>query len=154
MRHGNQQIGWNANQVYFRNFEDEHYIYDLLWSKLHLKGISTKFLISIKHFYVNGCATIRTKEAFSIFISDLANVFQSQGCREISVKRIVEILILVFTDELMLLFDTLIELSRKSKVLRLYCIQKALKVITKKTKIVIFRRGGNVSGGGSDPGNN
>ena len=48
----------------------------------------------------------------------------------------------MFADDLALMADTIIELQRKLNVLSGFCHEYKLKVNERKTKIVVFKKGG------------
>lgn len=120
----------------------------------------------IKNFYENAYARIKIKSnnkftnfvkvtlgvlkgevlssiLFSIFINDLEQFLMDHGCRGLSITSMVEILLLAYADDLVMLSDTPTELSRKLEALRLYCCENKLSVNVDKTKIVIFCKGNN-----------
>src|SRR5580698_3538922 len=79
---------------------------------------------------------------FSLFISDMEEFFRQHNCNGVSLNHLVEILILLYVDDLILLANSAADLNRKLEVLHMYCNLNGLRVNIKKTKVIIFRSGG------------
>lgn len=140
--------------------------HSLLWRKLYSCGLSTKFIKVLKSFYDQASAAIKTgqdltdfvkvtrrvlqeavmsPQLFSIFTSDVEKFLKSKGCRDLAINNLIEVLVFAYADDIVLLSDTPLELSKKLEALRLYCLCNDLTVNVNKTKIVIFRRNANLS---------
>lgn len=79
---------------------------------------------------------------FAIFISDFESFLRSKGVRGVSVSHITEILLLAYADDIVLFADDFFNMKRIVKALFEYCIVNKLEVNIKKTKVVVFRKGG------------
>ena len=79
---------------------------------------------------------------FSIFIEKLI----ASGIRGVqSFPEIIEILILLFADDVILLSDTIIGLQRQLSILGYFCDDYHIEVNTGKTKVIVFRNRGNLA---------
>ena len=58
---------------------------------------------------------------------------------------IIEILLLLFADDVILLSDTFIGLQRQLSILEYFCDDYHVVVNTVKTKVLVFRNGGNLA---------
>ena len=57
----------------------------------------------------------------------------------------VELLILLFADDVAMLSDTVVGSKRQLNILQTYCSDSCLTVNTNKTKVVVFKKGGIIS---------
>ena len=81
---------------------------------------------------------------FIFFISDLEKDLRETGGCGISIG-VVEIFHLLFADDLILIADSVRQLQKKLDTLYKYCMKWKLIVNLKKTKIIVFRRGGKLT---------
>ena len=133
-----------------------------LWTKLQNIGVPTNMIIMLMSIYnklearvltKNGCTEsfpcprgvkqgcILSPLLFSLFVNDLPSFFNERGIRKISLSRL-EVSMLLYADDLVLMSESTIGLQRQLNVLKDYCDLWQLKVNENKTKIVVFRRGG------------
>ena len=83
---------------------------------------------------------------FSFFINDLAVLINNSGIKGIQLHpHTVELLVLLFADDVAMMSDTVVGLQRQLNVLQNYCIDSGLTVNTDKTKVVVFKKGGKLS---------
>ena len=83
---------------------------------------------------------------FSIFINELAKEVESSGLRGIQLfPDFIEILMIMFSDDLALISDTIIGLKKLLNLLYTFCKTKDLIVNTIKTKIMVYKNGGILS---------
>ena len=134
-----------------------------LWSKLASTEISTKFIRILDSLYRNAEMKVRTSQGtsepvkitkgvlqgevlspilFSLFIADLEEFLIKRGVRGIAISSLVDILILAYADDLIILVDNASGMMRALKVLKEYCEENNLVINTSKTKIMVFKRGG------------
>ncbi|XP_078607973.1 uncharacterized protein LOC144879949 [Branchiostoma floridae x Branchiostoma japonicum] len=133
-----------------------------LWIKLLQGGLSTKMVKLVQALYeeVKSCVRINEEISgmfnctkgvrqgcilspflFAFFIRDLDDHLKQSGCRGIQVGD-VEILSLMFADDLALCADSVIGLQRVLNALNTYCSKWQLTVNLVKTKVMVFRNGG------------
>ena len=79
---------------------------------------------------------------FSIFIEKLIES-EIRGLQFF--PEIIEILLLLFADDVILLSDTIIGLQRQLSILGYFCDDYHIEVNTGKTKVLVFRNGGNLA---------
>lgn len=79
---------------------------------------------------------------FSLFISDIETHLRNNGLEGVSMNAIVDILILLFADDIVLLARSPVILDRILRSLEKYCTENCLKLNTNKTKVVHFRKAG------------
>ena len=83
---------------------------------------------------------------FSIFIEKLVDKLIESGIRGLQFfPEIIEILLLLFADDVILLSDTIIGLQRQLSILGYFCDDYHIAVNTGKTKVLVFRNGGNLA---------
>ena len=91
-----------------------------------------------------GC--IASPLLFSFFINDLANEINNSDIKGVQLfPDQVEILILLFADDVALCSETVCRLQRQLNILSKYCDESKLKVNSQKTKIMVFKNGGRLS---------
>ena len=137
--------------------------HEMLWKKLLNLGISTKMVKIIEKIYHKATLKVKTKQGltdsininkgvlqgetlspllFALFISDLETFLKSKGIRGVSVNHLTEILILGYADDLVILSDSYIGMKKILVNLKEYCLANSLIVNIKKTKIILFQKGG------------
>ena len=83
---------------------------------------------------------------FSIFINEFAKKVESNGLRGVQLfPDLVEILLLMFAEDLALISDTVIGLQHLLNLLYSFCKEKELIVITIKTKVMVYKNGGTLA---------
>ncbi|KAI5739248.1 hypothetical protein M8J77_016856 [Diaphorina citri] len=82
---------------------------------------------------------------FVIFINDLEDYLRSHGMEGVSVTSSVDILLLLYADDLILMGSSPVDLQKKLTLLFSYCQENKMLVNESKSKVVIFRRGGRIS---------
>jgi hypothetical protein len=132
-----------------------------LWTKLSNVGLSPKFIGMIKSVYKNASANVVTNEGtsysfplkkgvlqgenlspklFTIFINDLVNVMYTSGIPALKIASL-DIHLLLYADDIVLVASNSIYLQEKIDVLRNYLHENDMKVNLNKTKAVVFRNG-------------
>lgn len=135
----------------------------LLWNKLHTLGISSKFIGLVKGIYTGATMRVRVGDRltkrfeitcgvlqgeplspllFSLFLSDIEAYFRERGAVGVNLDNSVDVLMLLYADDLAILSDSPIDLNRKLAILHQYASANGLEVNTSKTKIMCFRKGG------------
>lgn len=137
--------------------------HSLLWEKLYNLGISGNMISILKNLY--DFATVRVKTfdgitnsfdvsegvlqgetlsplLFSLFIADIESFFRERGCNGANIDGYNDCLLLLYADDLVILSDSEIDITRKLNVLKTYCDTNYLTVNTNKTKIIRFCKGG------------
>ena len=118
-------------------------IYNSVLSCVRANGSFTSFFecpIGLKQ----GC--LLSPILFSIFIEKLVKKMWESGIRGLQLfPEIIEILLLLFADDVILLSDTIIGLQRQLSILEYFCDDYHVEVNTVKTKVLVFRNGGNLA---------
>lgn len=83
---------------------------------------------------------------FSLFLSDFEGFFRDRGLSGVSIDSLSDILTLLYCDDAVILSTSEIDMKRKLEVLEDYIDLNKLTVNLKKTKIMIFSRGGGSRG--------
>ena len=79
---------------------------------------------------------------FSQFIANLEEFVIKRGVRGIAISSLVDILIVAYTDDLIILIENASGMMRTLRMLKEYCEENNLVINTIKTKIIVFKRGG------------
>ena len=132
---------------------------NLLWTKLHQVGVSTKILILLQSIYEKSSSVIKVKNdistsfpyqrgvrqgcplsplLFSLFLSDLDSFMTvHNNCKGV---RLLEQTVnsLMFADDLVIFSDTNKDLQHSLSVLEAYCSSWDLRVNATKSKVLIF----------------
>lgn len=132
-----------------------------LWAKLHNLGITANLIRIVQNLYkiahvmvdLEGKLSQPVKVskgvlqgdpfsalAFILFISDIETELRKQ-LRGINVTKNIDILLLAYADDLVILAESPIDAQRKLKFLEKYCLENDLIVNVSKTKILICHRG-------------
>ena len=82
---------------------------------------------------------------FITFINELELMLKQSEFRGIMMRNAIEIFLLMYADDIVLLGDTVLELQRKIRVLEEFCEKWGMEVNLTKTKVVVFRNGGVMS---------
>ena len=136
--------------------------HDILWQQLACQGVSKKFISLIQQMYsrasirisLNGELTdaIPIKKGvlqgeplspalFNAYIFDIAEQLKENNVRPINLN-VVELNMLLFADDIILVADTKVSLQQKINILQEYFRELKLSINLNKTKIVVFRNGG------------
>lgn len=110
-------------------------------------GVSSKFINIVRAFYENAFACVRTDQGntdfvrvtqgllqvevlspnlFSLYLSDMEKFLLDKGCRGLAINSLLEVLLLAYADDLVLLSDSPVKLNKKLLALDLYCNKKWL----------------------------
>jgi hypothetical protein len=88
-----------------------------------------------------GC--ILSPELFSIFINEIASAVDGKGMHGIQLlPGLIELFILLFADDIVLLSDTARGLQNQINILNDACKNLSLNINKEKTKVMVFRKGG------------
>lgn len=79
---------------------------------------------------------------FAIFIADFEDFLISKGIRGVSVNHLTEIIMLGYADDIVIFADSYINMKRTIKALGEYCSLNKLEVNIRKTKVILFQKGG------------
>ncbi|CAB0035830.1 unnamed protein product [Trichogramma brassicae] len=136
--------------------------HDLLFQKLHSLGISDKFVHFLYKLYTNAKMAVKKEHSktslmdisegllqgevlsstlFALFIADLEKYLREKGIRGITIQKNIDILLLVYADDISITLETLAMLKRTLAALESYCAINKLTVNVKKTNIIIFKKG-------------
>ena len=140
----------------------------LLWYRLIKLGVHGKFLQILKSMYAKLKANIRLFDGatdffdfivglrqgcmlspllFVLFIGEFVTMLHEAGCNGIYInEQAPNIMILLFADDIALCGDTVGRLKEMIKTLENYTERWGMKVNMDKTKIIVFRRGGQLRG--------
>jgi hypothetical protein len=138
--------------------------HDLLLNAIHSAGVTGKFFISLKAMYSSLISCVRVNNEysdffdcpvgvrqgcvlsptlFSLFINDLANHVNDCGLHGVQLlPTLLELFILLFADDIVLLSLTPGGLQVQLNILKDCCDRLKLIVNKEKTKIMVFRKGG------------
>jgi hypothetical protein len=137
-----------------------------LWWKLGEKGISTKFIEGVKGIYKKVKITVKLegnrvlKEfhsniglkqgcslspmLFNIFIDDILGRLEKANAHPTVIRKR-QVAGLLFADDLAVGATTIIGLQRVINCIKDFCEERNLKINVAKTKIAVFKKGGNPS---------
>jgi hypothetical protein len=160
------QLGYRRKPLYviFVDFEAafdsvEHH---LLFHKLHKLSVSSKLINILKSIYnkLTMFVTVESNRSnkipikkgilqgdpispliFSLFISDLSTFFRQNNLTGIQINNVIDILMLLYADDLIIFCDSVPDTNNKLKCLETYCNKWELKVNVTKSKILVFHRG-------------
>ncbi|XP_015524580.1 uncharacterized protein LOC107227831 [Neodiprion lecontei] len=134
-----------------------------LWAKLYRLRISTKMTKIIKSLYDQATIQVRSRNAFSnefavtegvlqgeslipllflLYIADFEDFFRQRGLEGLNIEGIHNIVMLLYTDDTVILAQSQTDLAKKLRVLGEYCAENGLTVNLIKTSIIIFKNGG------------
>lgn len=136
----------------------------ILWQKLYNLGVSGKIIRILKDMYDQASLRVRVGKGdlsrrfevgegvlqgevlspilFAFFISDLEEFLRGKGCDGIFINKVVDILILMYADDIVILARNVATMRKILKVVAEYCDINKLTINTSKTQIVYFRSGG------------
>ena len=139
----------------------------LLWPILLKNGIRGKLFRCIRSMYADVKAKVRNGAVFSdiinctqgvkqgdvcspvlfsLFVNELALEIIQNGRHGVTMNSgLIELFILLFADDIVLLSETIVGLQNQLNKLYAAANQLQLKVNLSKTNIVVFRKGGNLS---------
>ena len=139
-------------------------VHEVLWEQLKIQGVSKKFINTVKALYenakvkvlINGKYTKNIKinkgvlqgeplspSLFNAFLFDIVTNLKKENINAVTLGN-TEVDLLLYADDIVVLADTKIDLQRKLNVLSNYFNKLHLKINNDKTKIVVFRNGGNL----------
>ncbi len=138
-----------------------------LWSVLKQQGVSVKMIRLVQSIYKSVKACVKHNNAFSesfpcsvgvrqgsvlspllfsIFINELAvEIEQNSGPGIQLHPDIMQLFLVLFADDVILLSDSIIGLQRRIDALARFSVEYGLNVNLDKTKVVVFKRGGSLS---------
>ena len=137
-----------------------------LFYSLIKSGMHGKMLQLIIEIYSNVKATVRTDEGltdflecnlgvrqgcmlsprlFIIFINELEKMLKKSKFRGISLGNAIEVFLLMYADDIVLLGDTVLELQKKINILEKFCDKWCMEVNLTKTQVIVFMNGGKTS---------
>ena len=140
--------------------------HELLWKRLYEIGVSGKLIRIISKIYDSAHTKIRLKTSlsdpipitkgllqgdslspllFSLFIYDLEKVLQEKRQGGVNLNSFLHLYILMYADDMVLLSRTAEGLKKMIATSTQYFDKHILKVNLMKTKVVVFRKGGNLS---------
>ena len=142
---------------------ERHTLYRILQSR----GIRGNLFKAIESIYTSVKASVRANNTltdefncpvglrqgcplspmlFCLFINELHEKMKQEGIRGIQLfPDIIEVFILMFADDIALLADTVSGLQKQLNTLESFCENSKLKVNITKTKVVVFKRGGQLA---------
>lgn len=139
-----------------------------LWNKLFEIGLSGKIIRLMKHLYDSSSTRIRLEHGntenidisiglaqgevlsplfFSLYIADIEKILRNSGISGVKVSKQLDLQILLFADDMVVLAESEQQLQRKLNILREYFLSLDLKVNMSKTKVIVFRKGGRLKAG-------
>jgi hypothetical protein len=132
-----------------------------LWKKLHVLGLSSKFILMIQTIYKNAKAKVRTPygesiyfpiekgvlqgeclsaKLFTLFIDDIINILHESDIPSLKIAS-KEIHMLMYADDIVVLATNVFDLQRKIDVISEFFKENDLSVNLSKTKVVMFKYG-------------
>ena len=83
---------------------------------------------------------------FTLFINEFAEIIETSGIQGVQLfPEDIQVLILLFADDIALISDTIVGLQKQLNLLFKYCLDSKLVVNISKTKVMVFRNGGILS---------
>ena len=82
---------------------------------------------------------------FIIFIIDMEIMLTRSEYRGIFVGNAIEVFLLLYVDDIVLVADTVLELQRKIHVVEQFCDKWGMEVNLTKTQVIVFRNSGKTS---------
>ena len=159
----------NQNERLYCAFVDftkafDFVVRDILWFKLIRLGVRGKMLNIIKSIYSSVKSRVKHDNTlsepftcnigvrqgeclspflFAMYVNDFEAELAVKGIEGINIGML-NLYILLYADDIILLGKTPEDLQKALSVLEEYCMRWKLKVNTDKTKIMIFRKGGRI----------
>lgn len=142
----------------------DYVVRDVLWYKLIQNGVRGKILNIIQSMYNNIKSKVKFNNVlsddfsshlgvrqgeclspflFSMYLNDLENEFIQKGVEGVDIGML-KLFLLLYADDIVIFSNTMEGLQRGLDVLAEYCEKWKLTVNTDKTKIMVFRKGGNL----------
>lgn len=160
---------FNRNEVLYCAFVDfkkafDFVVRDILWFKLIKYGVRGKILNVIKSMYNNVKSKVKFMNEvsesficdlgvrqgeclspflFSMYLNDLEETLGLNGVDGIDIGTL-KLCILLYADDIVLFANSAEDLQKSLNVLADYCLRWKLVVNTEKTKIMVFRKAGNL----------
>lgn len=137
--------------------------HEKLWVKLLKLGVSAKMIRIMKNLYDKAVLRVNTDEGltddvritegvlqgeilspllFILYISDIDDYFRSRDLSGIDINNKLDVMILLYADDLAIVARNKADLRTKLKALRLYCLDNDLIVNESKTQILYCRKKG------------
>lgn len=137
---------------------------DVLWYKLIQNGVRGKILNIIQSMYNNIKSKVKFNNAlsddfssqlgvrqgeclspflFSMYLNDLENEFIQKGVEGVDIGML-KLFLLLYADDIVIFSNTMEGLQKGLDVLEDYCRKWKLTVNIDKTKVMVFRKGGNL----------
>ena len=138
-----------------------------LWSVLQKAGIKGKLFYSLTQIYKQVKAQVRSNGGlndsfscmnglrqgcmlspalFTLFINEFSDLIENSGIPGVHFfPEDIQVLILLFADDIALISDTIVGLQRQLQLLKDYCLESKLVVNIVKTKVLVFKMGGRIS---------
>ena len=135
-----------------------------LWCVLKANGLKGNLFKVVKNMYesVKACVRINNECTdffecseglrqgcllspilFSMFVNEFTKIIETSGLRGIQLfPDLMELFLLLFADDIALISDTKSGLQRQLSLLSLFCKEYKITVHIGKTKVVVFRKGG------------
>ena len=82
---------------------------------------------------------------FIIFINELEKMLKKSKFRGNSMGNAIEVFLLMYADDIVLLDDTVLELQRKISMLKNFCDKWGMEVNLTKIQVIVFRNDGKTS---------
>ena len=137
---------------------------NLLWNKLLNSGIHGNIIKTLRNMYTKLTSCVRSSDGltnsfscnvgtrqgcmlspfmFIMYIDTLVKMLNDAECSGIFVNETLpNLLLLMYADDIALCADTVGRLQKQINVLEEFCLKWGMKVNMKKTKVLVFRRGG------------
>ena len=140
----------------------DYVVRDIVWYELIRLGVRGKILNVIMSMYKRVKSKVKVNNdisfdfecnlgvkqgeclspfLFAIYVNDLEHEFQSKGGEDIDIGKL-KIFLLLYDDDITIFASSAEELQTNLNMLSEYCSRNKLILITSKTKIMVFRRGG------------
>ena len=138
-----------------------------MWSVLQKAGIKGKLFYSLTQIYKQVKAQVRSNcglsdsfscmnglrqgcmlspALFTLFINEFSDLIENSGIPGVQLfSEDIQVLILLFADDIALISDTIVGLQRQLQLLKDYCLESKLVVNIVKTKVLVFKMGGRIS---------
>lgn len=139
--------------------------HDKLWNKLLKLGVSATLIRILKNLYDKATIRVKAKDGLSekieinegvlqgkilsallfiLYISDMEDFFRSKGLYDISINPSIDVLLLLYANDLAILARSRANVAAKLKVLQEYCEINQLIVNETKTEVLYCRKAGRI----------
>ena len=137
--------------------------HSILWQKLDKKGLSTKVIKIIMSLYSKANMSVKIGDStsmsvditegvlqgevlspilFALFLADISDFLEKKGIVGVTISCNYDITLLAYADDLVFMANSAVEMKKLLRALHAYCTINHLTLNPKKSKIMVFKKGG------------